>query len=208
MIQTIQDLKDYLRTDFKNNHEIYKKNILKEYLKGNIKTYYKFKYLYCLRIFEYCTNNKQGVLGKLRYLVFKRMFQKLQVKTQLFISPNTCEAGLNIEHLGYIWVDSSSHLGKNNVLLPRLLFGKKSPSIVTPPNENRYLISTGDNVYVGTGSTILGPVNIGSNVIIAAGSVVVKDIPNNSIVAGVPAMVIKNVEPNMLQEYFPYLKRQ
>lgn len=208
MIQTIQDLKDYLRADFKNNHEIYKKNIFKEYLKGNIKVYYKLKFLYYLRIFEYCTNNKRGFFGKLRYLVFKRRFQKLQVKTQLFISPNTCEAGLNIEHVGYIWIDSSSHLGKNNVLLPRLLFGKKSPSAVTLPNENRYLISTGDNVYVGTGSTILGPVNIGSNVIIAAGSVVIKDIPNNCIVAGIPAMVIKNVEPNMLQEYFPYLKRQ
>lgn len=208
MIQTIQDLKDYLRADFKNNHEIYKKNIFKEYLKGNIKVYYKFKYIYYLRIFEYCTNNKKGIFGKLRYLVFKRIFQKLQVKTQLFISPNTCEAGLNIEHLGYVWIDSSSHLGKNNILLPRLLFGKKSPSTLTPPNENRCLISTGDNVYVGTGSTILGPVNIGSNVIIAAGSVVVKDIPNNSIVAGVPAKVIKTVEPNMLQEYFPYLNRK
>lgn len=206
MIQTIQDLKDYLRTDFKNNHEIYKKNILKEYLKGNFKTYYKFKYLYCLRIFEYCTNNKQGALGKLRYLVFKRMFQKLQVKTQLFISPNTCEAGLNIEHLGYIWVDSSSHLGKNNVLLPRLLFGKKSPSILTPSNFNS-LINTGDNVYVGTGTTILGPVTIGNNVIIAAGSVVVKDIPDNTIVAGVPAKVIRTIDKEVLKEYFPYLNR-
>ena len=34
MIQTIQDIKDYLKADLKNNHEIYKKNILKEYLIG------------------------------------------------------------------------------------------------------------------------------------------------------------------------------
>lgn len=33
MIQAIQDIKDYLKVDFKNNHVIYKKNILKEYLK-------------------------------------------------------------------------------------------------------------------------------------------------------------------------------
>lgn len=207
MIQTIQDLKDYLRADFKNNHEIYKKNIFKEYLKGNIKVYYKFKYLYYLRIFEYCTNNKKGVFGKLRYLVIKRKFQKLQIKIQLFISPNTCEAGLNIEHLGYVWIDSSSHLGKNNILLPRLLCGKKSPSTLTPPNGNKCLINTGNNVYVGTGTTILGPVNIGNNVIIAAGSVVVKDIPNNSIVAGVPAKVIKTATPETLKEYFPHLNR-
>lgn len=208
MIQTIQDLKDYLKADFKNNHEIYKKNIFKEYLKGNIKVYYKLKYLYYLRIFEYCTNNKESVLGKLRYLVFKRKIQKLQVKTQLFISPNTCDAGLNIEHVGYIWVDSSSHLGKNNVLLPRLLFGKKSPSTVIPQKyENKCLINTGDNVYVGTGTTILGPVSIGNNVIIAAGSVVVKDIPDNCVVAGVPAKVIKTIDKEVLKEYFPYLNR-
>lgn len=207
MIQTIQDLKNYLKADFRNNHEIYKKNIFKEYLKGNIKVYYKFKYLYYLRVFEYCANNKKGVFGKLRYLVFKRRFQRLQVKTQLFISPNTCEAGLNIEHLGYVWIDSSSHLGKNNILLPRLLFGKKSPSIFTPPNKNKCLINTGNNVYVGTGTTILGPVTIGSNVIIAAGSVVVKDIPDNSIVAGVPAKVIKTVTQEILKEYFPHLNR-
>lgn len=133
MIQTLQDLKDCLRTDFKNNHEIYHKSIIKEYLKGNIKVYYKYKFLYYLRFFEYCTNNQKSIFGKIRYLYVKRKFQKLQIKTQLFISPNTCEPGLNIEHVGYIWVDSSSHLGKNNVLLPRLLLGKKSPSAVTPP---------------------------------------------------------------------------
>lgn len=132
MIQTIQDIKDYLKADLKNNHEIYKKNILKEYLKGNMKVYYKFKFLIYLRLFEYCVNNQKNIFGKLRYLWFKRIFQKLQVKTQLYISPNTCDAGLNIEHLGYIWIDSSSHLGKNSVLLPRVLLGKKSPGI-TPP---------------------------------------------------------------------------
>ena len=154
MIHTIQDIKDYLKTDFKNNHEIYKKNILKEYLKGNMKVYYKFKFLIYLRLFEYCVNNQKTILGKLRYLWFKRIFQKLQVKTQLYISPNTCDAGLNIEHLGYIWIDSSSHLGKNCVLLPRILLGKKSPEVASNSENGNYAIQIGDNVYIGTGTTI------------------------------------------------------
>lgn len=51
-----------------------------------------------------------------------------------------------------------------------------------------------DNVFVGAGSTILYGVRIGSNVIIGAGSLVNKDIPSNSAVAGVPARVISTFD--------------
>ncbi|WP_289860646.1 hypothetical protein [uncultured Muribaculum sp.] len=43
---------------------------------------------------------------------------------------------------------------------------------------------------IGAGSRILPDVRIGSNVIIAAGSIVTKDIPDNSVAAGIPAKVI------------------
>lgn len=52
-------------------------------------------------------------------------------------------------------------------------------------------IKIGNHVWIGTRVTILKGVTIGDNAIIAAGSVVTKDIPNNTIVAGVPAKVIK-----------------
>ena len=48
----------------------------------------------------------------------------------------------------------------------------------------------GDNCLVNTGATIIGPVVIGNNVTIGAGAVVTKDVPNNAVVAGVPAKVI------------------
>lgn len=51
-----------------------------------------------------------------------------------------------------------------------------------------------DNVYIGMDCIILGNVRIGPNVIINAGSVVVSDIPPNSIVAGVPAKVVGSFE--------------
>lgn len=47
-----------------------------------------------------------------------------------------------------------------------------------------------DNVFIGANSTILPNIKIGANTIIAAGSVVTKDVPENSVVAGVPAKVI------------------
>lgn len=55
---------------------------------------------------------------------------------------------------------------------------------------NRGAIEIEDNVFIGIGSIILPNVHIGKNVIVAAGSIVTKDIPNNSIVAGNPAKII------------------
>lgn len=49
----------------------------------------------------------------------------------------------------------------------------------------------GNNIEVGAGAKILGPINIGNNVKIGANSVVTKNIPDNSIVVGVPGRIIK-----------------
>jgi hypothetical protein len=51
-----------------------------------------------------------------------------------------------------------------------------------------------DNVFVGHGSIILTGVSIGPNAIVAAGSVVSKDVPENSVVGGVPAKIICSLE--------------
>ena len=50
------------------------------------------------------------------------------------------------------------------------------------------------NVWVGSNATILSGVTIGENAIVGAGSVVTKDVPDNAIVGGVPAKVIKYIQ--------------
>ncbi len=55
-------------------------------------------------------------------------------------------------------------------------------------------ITVGNNVNIGMGATILPGVRIGSNCIIGAGSIVTHDVPDGSVVAGVPARVIETVE--------------
>ncbi|CAI5758170.1 unnamed protein product [Candida verbasci] len=64
-----------------------------------------------------------------------------------------------------------------------------------PPLENALPITIGDNVWLCADCTIIGGVTIGDGCVIAAGSVVTKDIPANSLVAGVPGRVIKQLEP-------------
>lgn len=55
-------------------------------------------------------------------------------------------------------------------------------------------IRLGKNVWVGSNSTILQGVTVGDNAIIAAGSVVTKDVPANMVVGGVPARYIRNID--------------
>lgn len=55
-------------------------------------------------------------------------------------------------------------------------------------------VTIGNDVWIGGNCTILPGVTIGNNVVIAAGAVVPKDVPDNCIVGGVPAKVIKELE--------------
>lgn len=55
-------------------------------------------------------------------------------------------------------------------------------------------ITIGNNVFIGFGSVILPGVTIGDNVVIAAYAVVSRDIPPNSVAAGIPAKVIKSID--------------
>lgn len=54
-------------------------------------------------------------------------------------------------------------------------------------------VSIGDDVWIGTNAVILPGVTIGKHVVIAAGAVVTKDIPDNSLAMGVPATVRKSI---------------
>jgi acetyltransferase-like isoleucine patch superfamily enzyme len=50
------------------------------------------------------------------------------------------------------------------------------------------------NVWIATGATIIGGVTVGENSVVAAGAVVTRNVPPNSLVAGVPAKVIRSLE--------------
>lgn len=100
------------------------------------------------------------------------------------IFPNTIEPGLTIFHFGdFTHVARTCRIGKNCVIQPGVVFGKNS--------EADNCATVGDNCNFGLNAKILGSVHIGNNVIVGANAVVTKDIPDDCIVAGVPARIIK-----------------
>lgn len=57
-------------------------------------------------------------------------------------------------------------------------------------------ITVGDGCWICSGATICGGVTIGERSVVAAGAVVTRDVPPNSIVAGVPARVVRQIDEN------------
>ena len=80
-----------------------------------------------------------------------------------------------------------THDGGVKVLSDLGYFGGERMDIMAP-------IKVGNNVYIGTGASILPGVTIGNNCVIGASAVVTKDIPDNSVAVGIPARVIRNIE--------------
>mgnify|MGYP004614413491 CR=1 FL=1 len=73
---------------------------------------------------------------------------------------------------------------------------------IIPDLELTKPIIVGDRVYIGNNVIILPGVTVGNNVVIGAGSVVTHDVPDNSVIAGVPAKIIKTSDEylNKLQK--------
>lgn len=56
---------------------------------------------------------------------------------------------------------------------------------------NKNLPVIGNNVYISAGAKVLGPIKVGNNAIIGANAVVIHDVPDNAVVVGIPAKIIK-----------------
>ena len=178
---TKSDLRDIIAADLRrfDNKE---PGIISFILRNE--SFYIWQYISWMRHIEY--HSGKGGFHKLAYLWNWFWLKRLQFKLKIAIYPHTIGPGFRLYHIGaYTHVGPNVKIGKNCTIVSGVVFGNKSEE-----NDNRQVI-VGDNVYFGLDCKILGPLHIGNNVSIGANAVVTKDIPDNAIVGGVPAKIIK-----------------
>jgi len=138
----------------------------------------------------------------------RELMRRLLGKTEdtfCIVAPFWCDYGFNIE------IGKNFFANHNTVILDgaKVVFGG---NVFIAPNcgfytaghpvdferrnqglEYAYPITVGDNVWIGAGVQVMPGVTIGSNVVIGGGSVVVHDIPNDSVAVGNPCKVIRAI---------------
>ena len=130
---------------------------------------------------------------------FSRFLTGIEIHPRANIGKN-----LFIDHGMGVVIGETSEIGDNVTIYHMATLGCISPSVNS--NEQRNIKrhpTLKDNVVVGSGAQILGPVTVGKNAKIGANAVVTKDVPENAVMVGIPA---KNVgETSSSDENFkPY----
>lgn len=90
------------------------------------------------------------------------------------------------------------HIGDNVMIGPNTLITTVGHPL-TPKGRREHIgiaepVTIGNDVWIGGNVTILPGITIGNNVVVAAGAVVTKDVPDNTLVGGVPAKMMKSIE--------------
>jgi len=99
---------------------------------------------------------------------------------------------LFIDHGMGVVIGETSEIGNNVTIYHAVTLGGISPSIDSERQRHEKRHPTiGDNVVIGSGAQIIGPVKVGNGSRIAANAVVVNDVPENATMVGVPAKAIK-----------------
>lgn len=96
--------------------------------------------------------------------------------------------GFYIGHFSGITISSKAKIGNNVNISQCVTIG------VAGRGEQRGVPVIGDNVYIAASAVVIGKIKVGNNVVIGANAVVTKDVPDNTIVAGVPAKVISMID--------------
>ena len=160
-----------------------------------ILTYPGIKAVFFHRIANFFSIAKLDLIAKIisqlsRFLTGIEIHPKAKIGENLFI-----------DHGMGVVIGETSEIGNNVTIYHMVTLGGISPSINSDDQRNSKRHPTlMDNVVVGSGAQVLGPVVVGKNAKIGANAVVTKDVPENAVMVGIPA---KNVGTTT-DEFKPY----
>ena len=127
---------------------------------------------------------------------FSRFMTGIEIHPKAKIGKN-----LFIDHGMGVVIGETSDIGNNVTIYHMATLGGISPSINSDKQrEIKRHPTLQDNVVVGSGAQVLGPITVGKNAKIGANAVVTKDVPENGVMVGIPA---KNVG-TATEEFKPY----
>ena len=109
---------------------------------------------------------------------------------------------LFIDHGMGVVIGETSEIGNNVTIYHAVTLGGISPSIDSERQRHEKRHPTiGDDVVIGSGAQIIGPVKVGNGSRIAANAVVVKDVEENTTMVGVPAKAVKSSNQGNFRPY-------
>lgn len=155
-------------------------SLIKELIFGE-----SYKFSFWMRTCAYLKD--KFILKLFFYLPAKLIYNHYTYKFGISIPLSTnIGDGFYIGHFGGIVVNGLSVIGDNCNISQGVTLGQSNRG------SKKGYPTLGNDVYIGPGAKIVGAVNIGNNVAIGANCVVTKDIPNNSVVVGIPGKVISD----------------
>ena len=160
-----------------------------------ILTYPGVKALFFHRIANFFATAKFDLIARI-ISQFSRFLTGIEIHPRAKIGKN-----LFIDHGMGVVIGETSDIADNVTIYHMVTLGGISPSINS--NDQREIKrhpTLHDNVVVGSGAQILGPVVVGKNAKIGANAVVTKNVPENAVMVGIPA---KNVG-TATEEFKPY----
>ena len=160
-----------------------------------ILTYPGVKAVFFHRIANFFATAKFDLIARI-ISQFSRFLTGIEIHPRAKIGKN-----LFIDHGMGVVIGETSDIADNVTIYHMVTLGGISPSINS--NDQREIKrhpTLHDNVVVGSGAQILGPVGVGKNARIGANAVVTKNVPENAVMVGIPA---KNVG-TATEEFKPY----
>lgn len=173
----LQELRNTIRTDYQRLMPV-RGGVLQRLMLSP-----EFSIIFYFRVLTWMRNVRMlRPLYVLLYLLYRRRCARrglyLRIGTRI-------GQGFHIAHLTNIVINQGALIGKNCMLFQGVTLGGMrlfDGRVVAPV--------VGDNVTIFAGAKIVGGVKVGNNVVIGANAVVTHDVPDNAVVAGVPAKII------------------